>query len=149
MSTIYSLWKSTNRLSLSDCFHFLTVVIWLRSHSSEPFAYAMAARFRLALKQKQIQGDGPSNVSACEDMTYCHAPEIFRTQLAPSYYVYRDEFARFQTVKTSRTSLFLSVCFQLTKVIVSTLFPTRPRVSRSQLTRPLPRQQPQALSLLP
>jgi hypothetical protein len=39
LSTRYSSWKkSTNRLSPCDCFHFLTVVIWLRSHSSEPFA---------------------------------------------------------------------------------------------------------------
>ena len=66
-----------------DCFHFLTVVIWLRSHSSEPFSHGLAARFRPAFKQKRIAGDGPSSASACEEMTYCHAPEVFRTRLPP------------------------------------------------------------------
>ena len=130
-------------------FHFLTVVNRLRSNSSEPFAYALVARIRLAFKQNQIAGDSPSNALAHEDMTYCYDPEAFRTQRSTSYCVHGDEFVPFSAVKTSSARLFLpSALRSLRRSLSPPSPPTRPRVPRSQLTRPSPRHQPKALSLL-
>jgi hypothetical protein len=89
------------------CFHFLTVVTWLLSLLVGTLCTCIGSEDRLAFKQKQIVGDGPSNASAYEDMTYCYAPEASRTQMSTSYRVHRDEFVEFPTAKMSRTSPFL------------------------------------------
>jgi hypothetical protein len=85
--------------------------------------YALAARFRPAFKQKQIAGDCPSIAPACDDMTYCHAPEVSRTQLPTSYRVHGDEFVQFLYGEDSRAPPFQ---------------PSAPRSTRKSLSPPSP-----------
>lgn len=53
-------WKVYKQTVSCTCFHFLTVVILPRSHSSESFAYCICSEISRALKQKHIASDGPS-----------------------------------------------------------------------------------------
>jgi hypothetical protein len=106
-----------------DCFHLLAVMIWLRSHSSAPFAThwqrgSTSLQTETNRRRRSFRRFGARRYEILPRSGSLSYPT------GSSYRVHRDEFVRFSTVKMSRTSSFLSVySSELTKVIVSTLSP--------------------------
>jgi hypothetical protein len=111
-------------------FHFLTVVNRLRSNSSEPFAYALAARTRLAFKQNQMAGDSPSNRFSARkyDILLCSGSLSY-----PAVHLLLRPWRGIRAILSSedvQCSSFPAVySLKFTKVIVSTL-------SSNQTSRP-------------
>jgi hypothetical protein len=134
----HSIRKSTNSLPHFEYFHFLAVVFGINPTRRNHLLCRCSEVSIQPSIRNTLHGVDLQSALAPRRKTYCHAP----THLVPDSHllhgVYRDGFARFTTVKTSRT---LSPASR--HEIFSTLSNHQnSRFTCSRLTRPSPRYQP-------